>query len=157
MKINERLLDIDVVQNSRLPLIDLFIRRTAVVTSTPEHIVEKIVKDQWKNANKKTQPNDPVGEIDFCNLGLFYISKSKASKRIARLEKFNADLEGKPEESRVKNTSKSLVFQKNIETIQSIRTKTKEQHENERESYHGGNQEQCICERGSGEDSQRKV
>jgi hypothetical protein len=92
MEIKEELLDIDGIKKSSKPLIDLFIRRTAVLTSTSEFLCEKIIKDQWKNANKLTQASYNIAEIDFCNLGSFYISPSKARKRVARLEKAISDL-----------------------------------------------------------------
>ena len=88
MQIKEELLDIEGIKNSNKPLLDLFIRRTAVLTSTPEHIVEKIVKDQWKRANQVLSTGTPIAEVDFCNLGSFRISKNKSKARIEKLEKY---------------------------------------------------------------------
>lgn len=46
MQINHNLLDIENIKNSKLGLSELFIRRTAVITSVSESLVEKVVKDQ---------------------------------------------------------------------------------------------------------------
>jgi hypothetical protein len=92
MEIKDELLDIEGIKKSSKTLLDLFIRRTAVLTSTPEFMVEKIIKDQWKNANKKTQPDSDIAELDFPNLGSFYISSAKAKKRIKRVEKHHDEL-----------------------------------------------------------------
>jgi len=91
MQINDELLDIEGIKKSNKNLLDLFIRRTAVLTSTQEHLVEKIIKDQWKNANKVSQPGSPISEIDFCNIGTFFISGNKSKKRIAKNERFIKD------------------------------------------------------------------
>lgn len=113
MKIDEQLLDIQMINNSKKSLLDLFIRRTAVLTSTPESLVEKIIKDQWHRANKVTQPESSIGEIDFCNLGTMYMSKTKGKKKILRFEKYNLELE---DEERIKD---------NIQKINSIKRKIK--------------------------------
>lgn len=140
MKIDQKLLDIEVIRKSKLPLIDLFIRRTSVITSTPEYLVEKIIKDQWQHANKQTQPLSTIGEIDFCNLGTFFISKNKAAKRLTRLEKFNEDILG--DEKRKNNTNDSLMVHRNMESIMSIRRKTKtEKLTDECETHNGGPEE----------------
>lgn len=101
MQINEPLLDIENIKNSKKNLLDLFIRRTAVLTSTPEHLCEKIIKDQWANASKVLQSTSDVSEIDFCNLGTLFMSQAKAKKRIARLQnsnnKYLVEAEQKPE------------------------------------------------------------
>src|SRR5688572_27127857 len=88
MEIKEELLDIEGIKNSKKSLLDLFIRRTAVITSTQEALVEKIVKDQWRQANKATQTGSLVSEIDFCNLGVLFISPNKAKKRVEKINKF---------------------------------------------------------------------
>ncbi len=134
MQINDTLLDIEGIRKSKLNLIDLFIRRTAVLTSTPEHLVEKIIKDQWANANKMTQPGRSIGEMNFPNLGTFYISKSKANKRITRVEKFmNDQVERlRTEELDAKSATKTLAnIQKYKEAINSIKQKTKIQIQDE--------------------------
>lgn len=139
MKIDKSLLDIDVIQNSKLPLLDLFIRRTSVITSTPEYIVEKIIKDQWQNANTQTRPSNPISEIDFCNLGTFYISANKARKRIEKLEKYNNDiLSGTGAELK---DSKKIVLQRNLDSIESIRIKTKSKLNYESERDNRGSKE----------------
>ena len=87
IEIKEELLDIEGIKNSKKPLLDLFIRRTAVVTQTTEALTEKIIRDQWRYANKMMQANSSVSEIDFCNLGVLKLSLVKARKRIERLNK----------------------------------------------------------------------
>ncbi len=87
IQIKDELLDIEGIKNSKKPLLDLFIRRTAVLTSTAEHITEKIIKDQWREANRQSQPINNTSEIDFCNLGTFFISKNKGYKRMLRNQK----------------------------------------------------------------------
>lgn len=121
MQINDELLDIEGIKKSNKSLIDLFIRRTAVITSTPEHIVEKIVKDQWKNAAKVSKPGSPISELDFCNLGTFYVSPSKAKKRIARLEKKNNEYR-----ELLPDDKAELSLVKNETVINLIKTKIKE-------------------------------
>lgn len=85
MQIKDQILDIEGIKNSKKSIQDLFIRRTAVLTSTPEWLTEKIIKDQWENANKMTREGSEVAEIDFPNIGSLYISKSKAKRRIKKL------------------------------------------------------------------------
>lgn len=127
MQIKEELLDIEGIKNSNKPLIDLFIRRTAVLTSTPEHLVEKIVKDQWKNANRQSQPNNPISQIDFANLGTFYISPTKSAKRIKRQEKGVNDLIQKGPLTDEKDEKKRLrVIGESQETLKSIKIKLKQ-------------------------------
>ena len=91
MEIKEELLDISNIKSSKKTLIDLFIRRTAVLTSTSEDLVEKIIKDQWSYANKQTQTDNPIKEISIPNIGTFKLSDNKARRRVRRL----ADLEAK--------------------------------------------------------------
>lgn len=121
IQINEELLDIEGIKTSNKSLLDLFIRRTAVITCTQEHVVEKIVKDQWKKANAATQPQSLVSEIDFCNMGTFFISPHKAKRRIARITKMQAGLQAQ-EESKKRDTQ----MQRNIDTINQIKFKTKQ-------------------------------
>lgn len=127
MQVKDELLDIEGIQKSNKPLIELFIRRTAVLTSTPENLVEKIVKDQWRNANRLTQPGNRVAELDFANLGTFFISPTKASKRIKRHEKFLSETlkkdpltDEKGEKKRQRNINES------IDSISSIKSKLKQ-------------------------------
>jgi hypothetical protein len=127
MEIKDELLDIDGIKKSNKPLIDLFIRRTAVLTSTPEWLVEKIVKDQWKQANKKTQDDSEISEFDFPNLGTFYISSNKANKRIKRQEKHLRDLESKGPDTDPKGEKKRQSLIKDCQAkINSIKFKTKQ-------------------------------
>lgn len=127
MEIKEELLDIEGIGRSNKPLIDLFIRRTAVLTSTPEWLAEKIIKDQWKNANKQTQADCQVSEIDFANLGTLFISPSKARKRIVRQEKHYNELVTKGP-STDKRAEKRRQLQMDIcqESIKAIKFKTKQ-------------------------------
>lgn len=113
MQFNEQLLDYEVVKNSKQPLINLFIRRTAVLTSVSESLAEKIIKDQWDMANKMTQPAKRNSEIDIPNIGLFYISANKAKKRLLRLEK------------NLPNLTDPLFIQRNREQFAAIKFKTK--------------------------------
>jgi hypothetical protein len=127
IKIEDELLDIEGIKNSNKNLLDLFIRRTAVITSTPEALVEKIIKDQWGKANKATQPSSQVSEIDFCNLGTFYISKAKASKRIKRLENMNKILEDRNSVlTEIVDKRRSLIIVQNENKIKEIKFKTKQ-------------------------------
>lgn len=125
MQINEPLLDVDVISGSRKSLIDLFIRRTAVLTSTPENITEKIIKDQWNQANKALMSDTSIGQVDFCNLGTFSISLSKANKRLDRIAKIEAQPE-KEFKDEVQRKRYSDIMNRNKELIRSIKLKTKQ-------------------------------
>lgn len=92
MEIKDKILDIEDVKKSKLPLLSLFIRKTAVMTSVPEHLVELIIKDQWNNANKQTKEDNPISEIDFPNIGIFYISKRKSENKLLSLDKIDKNL-----------------------------------------------------------------
>lgn len=86
MKIDYDLLDESIINNkSKKSLIDLFIRKTSVLTSVNESLVDMVVKDQWANANEVTRPTSDIKEIDFPNIGKMYISSSKVRKKIARI------------------------------------------------------------------------
>jgi hypothetical protein len=127
MQVKEELLDIEGIQKSNKPLIDLFIRRTAVLTSTPESMVEKIVKDQWRSANRLTQSGQTVAEIDFANLGTFFISPTKAKKRIKRHEKFLTETLSKDPFTDEKNEKKrQRSINESVEAITSIKSKLKQ-------------------------------
>lgn len=124
MEISEELLDIEGIKKSKKNILDMFIRRTAVITSTPESIVEKIVKDQWRSANKVTGQESDVSQIDFCNMGTFYISPSKARKRIAKMDKYNEEiLNTGVNRTKVSN---EMVLKKNRETEKVIKFKLKD-------------------------------
>jgi hypothetical protein len=126
MQIKEELLDIPGIKKSNKPLIDLFIRRTAVLTSTPEAIVEKIIKDQWRHANKMTQPEFPIAEIDFCNLGTFYISNNKAQRRLLKIERVQA-LNAKQDPATKKvNERKEIIEKHNENIVKTIKLKIKQ-------------------------------
>lgn len=127
MRIDEELLDIEGIKKSNKNLLDLFIRRTAVITSTPEALVEKMVKDQWSKANKVAQTDSQVSEIDFCNLGTLYLSPSKANKRIRKLENINKAMQN--EDSQLedrRNKRRSQIIVQNEEIIRNIKFKTKQ-------------------------------
>lgn len=87
MEIKDELLDIEGIKRSNKPLLDLFIRRTAVLSQTSENITDLIIRDQWRNASKVTSPNTSISEIEFPSLGTLFISEKKALKRIKRHEK----------------------------------------------------------------------
>lgn len=127
MQVKEELLDIEGIKNSNKPLIDLFIRRTAVLTSTSEALTEKIIKDQWRNANKVMQADSPVSEVDFCNLGTFYISQNKARKRIKKITKYQDSMMKESvtrDEKRIRRNG--ILMKSNEELIKSIKFKTKQ-------------------------------
>lgn len=90
MEIKEELLDIHGIQNSKKNLLDLFIRRTAVLTQTSESLVDLMIKDQWRNATKVSQPGSPIAQIEFASIGTFTMSPTKARKRVKSLDnKYN--------------------------------------------------------------------
>jgi hypothetical protein len=127
MQIKEELLDIEGIKASNKPLLDLFIRRTAVITQTSEALVDKIIKDQWRNANKMTQVGSSISEIDFSNLGTFYISSTKAIKRINRYKRANQIIDN----SLVGGDDKAIVRgevykQRNNDMINHIKLKLKQ-------------------------------
>lgn len=87
MEIKDELLDIEGIKRSNKPILDLFIRRTSVLSQTSENITDLIIRDQWRNASKVTSPNTSISEIEFPSLGTLFISEKKALKRIKRHEK----------------------------------------------------------------------
>lgn len=91
IEIKEELLDIEGIKRSNKPLLDLFIRRTAVLTSTKESLTEKIIKDQWRHAQRMTRADTDVSEIDFCNLGILFMSPTKAKKKLKKTEEILND------------------------------------------------------------------
>lgn len=130
MEIKDELLDIEGIKNSNKPILDLFIRRAAVLCSTPEYLTEKIIKDQWKNANKQSQAEIETGEIDFPNLGTFFISKTKANRRLKRSEKaLNLLVVKGPDTNKRVEAKRAVKMQYLEETMKSIKFKTKQLHE----------------------------
>ena len=127
-KINDELLDIDGIKKSNKPLLDLFIRRTAVITSTQESLVEKIIKDQWSRANRASQADTSISEIDFCNLGVFYISSAKAKRRINKLEEIVTNTAKSEVASEIK---KQETIKNHTNMIKAIKFKTKQLETNE--------------------------
>ena len=127
MEIKDELLDIGGIKSSNKNLLELFIRRTAVITSTQESLVEKIVKDQWNRANKITQVETDISEIDFCNLGTFYISSAKSKRRIKKLQEITKNTGNDPEMDDKKKISIARI---NDDMIKSIKFKTKQTDEN---------------------------
>jgi len=87
MEIKDELLDIEDIKRSKKSLIDLFIRRTAVITQTREDLVDLIIRDQWRNMLKVASNDTQVSELDVPMIGLFKISKSKSNKKIALHER----------------------------------------------------------------------
>lgn len=131
MEIKEKILDIEDVKKSKLPLLSLFIRKTAVMTTVPEYLVELIVKDQWNNANKQTKETSTVSEIDFPNIGVFYISKRKSERRIDILVKASATLLDKAsntETSEKERSEAEIQIGRNTKTIENINNKNKMQY-----------------------------
>jgi hypothetical protein len=121
MDIKEEYLDIEGIKKSKRSLIDQFIRRTAVLTQTPERITDMIIKDQWKQANLVTQPGVQVSSIDFASIGKFMISKAKANRRLRRHEKSLERLV-----SLVQDEKTLLKTFRNHDCIKNIKTKLKQ-------------------------------
>ena len=92
MEIKDKILDIEDVKKSKLSLLSLFIRKTAVMTSLSEDLVDLIIKDQWNNANKQTKASSSISEIDFPNIGIFYISNRKSENKLLALDKIDKNL-----------------------------------------------------------------
>lgn len=122
IEIKEELLDIENIRSSKKPMLDLFIRRTAVLTQTDESITDKIIRDQWKQALKATQSHTDICEVDFTNLGIFEMSSAKARKRIVKnrncinvLENRTPDPDPKIEQTRLLSIDKYKFL---IEVIQ---------------------------------------
>ena len=125
MQIKEELLDIEGIKNSNKPLIDLFIRRTAVLTSTSEAITEKIIKSQWRKANEALSPKTEIKEVDFCNLGSFFLSIPKAKKRIIKNERIqNALRSNKIEHPKSRQTLQEKLDRYD-ELIENVKAKAK--------------------------------
>lgn len=99
MEMKDELLDIEGIKRSNKSLLDLFIRRTAVLSQTSEDITDLIIRDQWRNASKVSTPGTSIAEIEFPNLGTLYMSKNKADKRIKRHENYIERLQSLPEQS----------------------------------------------------------
>jgi hypothetical protein len=128
IEIKEELLDIDNIRYSKKPMLDLFIRRTAVITQTDESITDKIIRDQWKNASKAVSTYTDICEVDFTNLGIFEMSTSKARKRtikinncINTLERRGEDLDPKIEKTRVLSIHKYHLLRDAIQLKQKTR------------------------------------
>jgi hypothetical protein len=88
--------------------------------------VEKIIKDQWSHANKVTQAGNDISELDFCNLGTFFISQKKAKKRITRIEKIQSKMDQSASDNEKINKRREVIKQNNLDTIKSIKLKTKQ-------------------------------
>ena len=128
MEIKEKILDIEDVKKSKLPLLSLFIRKTAVMTSIPESLVELIIKDQWSNANKQTKEGSTISEIDFPNIGVFYISKRKSERRIDVLLKSSQTLFDKANNTELSKKDRleaEVQVCRNLKTIENINKKNK--------------------------------
>lgn len=87
---------------SKKALIDLYIRKTAVQTMVDEKIVDLIIKDQWKYANKALAVSN---QVEITGLGMFKVTQNKVIKQIEqhntyiRLFQLRLDDELKVEES----------------------------------------------------------
>jgi hypothetical protein len=86
MEIKEELLDLEDIKRSKKSLLDLFIRRTAVVTQIREDLTDLVIRDQWRHALKVASSDTQVSEIDLPMIGLLYLSETKAKKKIKLFE-----------------------------------------------------------------------
>lgn len=62
--------------------LDFFIRQTAKQVMIPEPVVDKIIRDQWKYANRASSQ---LLEIEIKDMGIFYPSPKKIASAIGRL------------------------------------------------------------------------
>lgn len=126
MEIKEELLDIEGIKSSKKSLIDLFIRRTAVITQTSENLVDLMIKDQWRNANRVAQPGSEVAQIEFPHIGTFSISKNKAQRRLESLDRRIKAVEVlEPVEDKRTMNGRFLCIQRYKEQVKNIKTKIK--------------------------------
>lgn len=125
MKINDELLDIEGIKGSKKSLLELFIRRTAVITSTHESLSEKIIKDQWAKALKALELATDIGEVELANLGTFRISPGKAKRKILKLENHNKFI-AQDTSGIVKRFTPEEKIAINEKTINTIKRKTKQ-------------------------------
>ncbi len=127
MEIKDELLDIEGIKNSKKSLLDLFIRRTAVLTQTSESVVDLLIKDQWRNATKESQAGKSTSEFDFCNLGTFYLSENKAKRRLESLDRRIKAVQELPEDPETKVMQRRLLgIQRYEEQKTNIKIKTKQ-------------------------------
>lgn len=84
MEIKDELLDIEDIKRSKKPLLDLFIRRTAVITQTSESLTDLVIRDQWRNTLKTLGDTTPVNEVDIPMIGLLRMSETKVKKKLHR-------------------------------------------------------------------------
>lgn len=61
-----------------------FIKLTAIQLQIPVDVVEKVIKDQWKSANKAAAS---LKEIEVKEIGIFYPSSSKIFSRLTYYNK----------------------------------------------------------------------
>ena len=125
MEIKEELLDLEDIKRSKKPLVDLFIRRTAVITQTSENLVDLVIRDQWRNMLKVASGDSPVSELDVPMIGLLKLSKNKANKKIAQ---FSRKIEFKKQDILDNNNNKEKLethIQKYEQLINNIKNKLK--------------------------------
>jgi len=120
MEIKEELLDIEDIKRSRKPLIDLFIRRTAVINQTSEDLVDLIIRDQWRNMLKVASSDTLVSELDVPMIGLLKLSRTKANKKIGlyerKLETYKSNM-SEDEKRREKQLTHMQKYEKLINNI----------------------------------------
>lgn len=130
--------------------LDFFIRQTAKQTMISESIVDRIIRDQWKYANKASHN---LEEIEVKELGTFYPSPKKVANQIKKLiDKHSWAL------YQISNNVRPDTFRviaENVETDISKLLKTKHYGKAERYLEKQGidirrYKEQCISQRGSG-------
>jgi hypothetical protein len=63
--------------------LEFFIRQTAKQLMVPEPIVDRIIRDQWKYANKASLQ---LKEIEFKDIGTIYPSPKKVAQRLKKLK-----------------------------------------------------------------------
>lgn len=67
--------------------LEFFIRQTAKQLMIPEPIVDRIIRDQWKYANKASSQ---LKEIEFKDIGTIYPSPKKVAMRLKKLKEKHA-------------------------------------------------------------------
>jgi len=80
-----------------MPLIDFFIKKTAVKTLVSENVADLIIKDQWRSLNKLIK--DEI-YVEVSGLGYFKMSRNMVSKQIDKLEKMIPRTEAKAERTK---------------------------------------------------------
>lgn len=95
-----------------LPLIDFFIKKTAIKTLIPENIADLIIKDQWRSLHKKIREEIFV---EVSGMGYFTLSRNMTSKAISKLENIIPKTEIKA--SKIKLEGKRIHTEKMVEDM----------------------------------------